>query len=131
MPSRLPRLASTYPTALSLKCSMILSPGTCLGQYRLFFTRAWANTPTFASSTSACKTQKPLSRTNNLPVPWTGLVRRIRVPAVLPKLSYSLSPACGGWSFPSCRSTCHKMSDHSIQHHDIHFQMPRVSVAQT
>ena len=50
----------------------------------LFFINDAANTPLFFNSTIACRTQNPLSRTSTFPPPQIGIVRRRRVPIVLP-----------------------------------------------
>ena len=96
--------------ALSAKCWIICSPGTCFGQYLLFLMRAWAKSPRFFNSTIACNTQKPLSNTKTLPDPWTGHVSRSNVPHVLPFSSQSFRPKSVGRSFPSLKSTCQIMS---------------------
>ena len=96
--------------ALSVKCCIICSPGTCFGQYLLFLMRAWVKTPCFFNSTIACNTQKPLSNTKTLPDPWTGCVSQSNVLHVLPFSSQSFHPKSVGQSFPSLKSTCQMMS---------------------
>ena len=96
--------------ALSVKCWIICSPGTCFSQYLLFLMRAWVKTPRFFNSTIACNTQKPLSNTKTLPDPWTGCVSRSNVPHVLPFSSQSFCPKSVGQSFPSLKLTCQIMS---------------------
>ena len=127
MPSRLPRLASTYPTALSLKCSMISSLGTCL-----------ANIVSSLQMHQLLPAQQALAKHKNHYQGQTTCQYHGR--AWSDASEFPLS-------YPNCHIPCLQLvvvglfllidqpatrcQTHSIWHHDIHFQMPRVSVAQT